>query len=65
MKSKKTHRIINNEYLMLNVISYLTPKDLSNIGQLNSKFYEYSNKFNSYWQSACEDYFCPNYEGMM
>lgn len=54
----KPHKILTNEFLMINIISYLTPKDLSCVSQLNSKFYSYSSKFNLYWQNACEEYFC-------
>lgn len=62
MNPKKQHRIMNNEYLMLNMISYLSAKDLVNISQINKKFYLFSNKFNLYWQSACQDYFSQPFE---
>lgn len=60
MNSKKSNKVFNKDYLTLNIISYLNAKDLSNISAVNIKFYNYSNKFNSYWQNACMDYFCSN-----
>lgn len=62
MNSKKSSKILNNEFLILNIMSYLNPKDLANMSILNSKFYSFSNKFNSYWQTTCQDYFCSTYE---
>lgn len=56
--SSKSQKVLGIEYLMLNILSYLKAKDLSNVNQISKRFYYYSNKFNAYWLKSCNDYFC-------
>lgn len=61
-ENQKQHKILKNENLMANCISYLKPKDLSQVGQANKKLNKLVQKYNFYWLKECQDFFCSTYE---
>lgn len=61
---KRQHKLLYSEYLVINILSYLNAKDLSNACQLNKRFNHLANVFSDYWQRACQDYFCSDYENV-
>jgi hypothetical protein len=58
---KKVHKLLTNDNLVYNCISYLKPKDLTNISMVNKKLHKLAKKFNFYWLKECQEMFCSSY----
>lgn len=54
----KSNRVIMNEYLTINILSYLSVKEQSSMSLINHSFNKITKKFDFYWKQVCQETFC-------
>lgn len=58
----KSHKLLNNKNLVINLVSYLNTKDLAQVSQTSSKFHKYTEHFDYLWKQEYQTAFCSNYD---
>jgi hypothetical protein len=56
------NKYILNDNLTRELLTYLNPKDLSSISQVNKKFSNIAEGFKTIWREECNAHFCSTYE---